>query len=349
MRLSTVTRHLVFLALMGAGIALMATGSACKAHAQARDAVLEDLVFQVLDGTTGQPTEVERVTIAYLGMRQQPVLDVQPSGSTIELGEVPLRERSQYVVTLWKDGVPYFFQRTGRALRDEEQVLHVFSTTAQRTDVRITGLNLVVRREDTVVSLEYMLQVDNTARPQATLVDDPGAFLLRLPAGVREVEAQFFRGPDPVDVPVTESGRGRWYLDLGVVPGNNRIQLKALVPWREGLEVPVGSDLPIDAWSVLATPEWLEIDNNELEPDPDMATEGLKRMVGRALDADRDFSFVLRGGEVRAGATEDIFATEAPAPDEAEPEEDDGTSWLPVIGAAVLGIAVIVVLARRRR
>lgn len=349
MRLSRIPRLSLSVALLAAVIAVTTLGSICKAHAQTREGEPQDVAIRIVDGTTGKPTGAERLTLAYLGMRQDPVLDTKPSGSSFVLRDVPLRERGQYVLAVWKHGVPYFFSRTGRALTEEEQVLHVFSTTTDRSDVRITGLTLVVRREETVVYLVYMLQIDNTASPQTTLKGDQGAFHLRLPAGVREVTAEYHRGADPIDVPIADRGNGRWDLDMGVVPGNNRVQVEALVPWREGLEIPVGSNLAIDAWSVLATPEWLEIDNRDLEPDPDATRSGMKRMVGRPLDPGRDFRFVLRSGEVTAGETEDVFATEAPAAAEPEPVADEGANWLPVVGAAMLGIAVIVILARRRR
>lgn len=349
MRLSPIPRLFVFMALLGAGIAYTATGFLSKAHAQTQEGDPEDVAIRIVDGTTGQPTGAERLTLSYLGTRQDPVLDTQPAGSQFVLRDVPLRERGKYVLAVWKDGVPYFFSRNGAELTDEEQVLHVFSTTADRAGVRISGLNLVIRREDTIVSLEYMLQIDNTASPQVTLKGDRGAFHLRLPAGVREVKAEYHRGADPIAVPIADRGDGRWDVDVGVVPGNNRMRVAALVPWREGLEIPVGSNLPVDAWSVLATPEWLEIDNQELEPDPDTAASSLKRMVGPALAPDRDFRFILRGGEVRAGTTEEVFATEAPAAVDPEPEDEDDTGWLPVVGAAMLGIAVIVILARRRK
>jgi len=349
MLLSRIPRLSLSVALLLAGIAFTTLGPFCKAHAQTLEGDPQDVAIRIVDGTTGKPTDAERVTLSYMGTRQDPVLDTKPSGSSFVLRDVPLRERGQYALAVWKEGVPYFFSRSGRALTEEEQVLHVFSTTTDQQDVRITGLNLVIRREETVVYLIYMLQIDNAASPQTTLKDDPGAFHLRLPAGAREVAAEYHRGADPIDVPIADRGNGRWDLDMGVVPGNNRVQVEALVPWREGLEIPVGSDLAIDAWSILATPEWLEIDNRDLEPDPDATRSDMKRMVGRPLGPGRDFSFILRSGEVTADETEDVFATEAPAAAEPEPVAEEGANWLPVVGAAMLGIAVIVVLARRRR
>ncbi|MCP4572202.1 MAG: hypothetical protein GY838_07595 [bacterium] len=346
MHLSPIPRLFVSLALLGAGIAFTTTGSVSKAHAQSRDHDPQDVAISIIDGTTGEPTDAERLTLSYLLLRQDPVLDIEPDGSSFVLRDVPLRERGKYVLAVWKDGVPYFFSRNGKRLTEEEQVLHVFEATTDRAGVRITGLNLVVRRQESVLSLEYMLQLDNAASPQTTLKGDPGAFYLRMPAEASEVKAEYHRGADPIDVPVIDRN-GRWYLDMGVVPGNNRIRVTALMPWREGVEVPVGSDLSIDAWSVLATPEWLEIDNNDLEPDPNAAS-GIKRKVGRALAPGRDFRFILRGGEIATGDSEDLFATETPEPAATEPD-DDGAGWLPVMGAAVLGIAVIVVLARRRK
>jgi hypothetical protein len=207
-------------------------------------------------------------------------------------------------------------------------------------------MNLVLRRLETLVELEMMLQIGNRASPQVTLRDRPAAFHLRLPRGAEEVAAEYHRGADPVPVPVVDEGDGNWGLDMGVVPGNNRVRVTALVPWREGLEMQVGSDLPIDAWSLLVTPDWLEVDNRELEPDPD-ATPGIKRLIGPALDPGRVFRFVLRGGEITAGPTEEVFATEAPPP--AAPAEEDGGIGIPYLAIILCGLLVIVLVVRRRR
>lgn len=345
MRRPAHSRRVAPVLVLVVGIALLATGSACKAHAQHRDARLEDVAIRIVDGTGGEPTEIERITLALLGPRQEPVLDVRPQGSSFVLEDVPLRERSRYVIAAWKDGVPYFFDRRGDQLRDEEQVLHVFAATTDVRDVRIRGMNLVLRRQETLVELEMMLQVENLARPQTTFKGVPASLHLELPAEAERVAAEFHRGVDPVAVPVSDVGGGRWGLDMGIVPGNNRMRVTAVVPWREGLEMKVGSDLAVDAWSLLATPDWLEIDNRELEPDPD-AGEGMKRMVGPALDPGRVFRFILRGGEIVAGPTEDLFTGEAPAAE--EPAAEEGGTRFPYLAIILAGLLIVVIVARRR-
>ncbi len=327
---------------------LFSAFSVCKAHAQSADTVAADLAFRVVDGTTGQGTHADRLTIAYLGVRQEPIIDIVPGGSAFVLDDVPLRERGRYIVAAWKDGVPYFFNRPARDLMAQEQTLHVFSTTTDRADVRISGMNLVLRRRETVVEFEVLLQIDNATKPQSTLHAPPSAFDLKLPDGVDRVEAVYHRGPDPISVPVTSLGDNRWGLDMGVVPGNNRIRLTAIVPWREGMEVPVGSNLALDAWSVLATPDWIVIDSRDLEPDPDTAQDNVKRMKGPVLDPGQSFRFILRGGEITAGATEEVFTTEAPENVDEE-EEDGGIGGLPIAVVIALGVVIIAVVARRRR
>ena len=40
---------------------------------------------------------------------------------------------------------------------------------------------------------------------------------------------------------------------------------EAVVPWTESMNLPVGSNLPVAAWSVLASPEWLEVHSTDME------------------------------------------------------------------------------------
>ena len=64
----------------------------------------------------------------------------------------------------------------------------------------------MIRRQESLVRLEYMLQIDNAAKPQVTVLGRPATFELALPRGVSDIEASYTRGPDPTPVTVHASG-----------------------------------------------------------------------------------------------------------------------------------------------
>ena len=331
----------------GALLALALLGLAnCKARAQAAEGEPVDVRVEIVNGTTGEPGAVDRLLVEYLAERPNVVLDVEPEGSSIVLEDIPLKERGKYVVTVWKDGVPYYFSRRGRELRDETQTLHVFDTTTDRAGVRVGGLTLALRRQESLLRVELMLQVQNEARPQVTVVGSPGSIVLDLPAGLIDVAAEYHRGLDPTPVATTRTGDGL-ALAVPLVSGTNRLRLTAAMPWREGLDFSLGADVPVDGWDLLVAPAWTEVASLELEPAPDAAASGYMQYRGPALEAGRTLEFRLASGEAVPGPEEDLFTSEAPAAAEEAPEADGGggVPW-PIL---LLVAAVLLVLVMRRR
>ena len=340
--------------LFGVLLVTWAVGpGAGSCRAQALDAPLYDLKFEVVNATTGEPGRVDRLEIAYFGAVLDRVLDVQPDGARFELPRVPIRESRPYLVTAWYRDVPYFWKLRGSKLIEGVTTLHVFDTSADLSAATIDGLTLMIKRGESLVDLEYLLNVDNSARPQVTLKDDPGTIELELPAGATQISAEYHRGPEPTPVKVEALG-GRYVLDAPLTSGSNRIRLRATVPWSEGMILPVVFNLPVAAWSLLATPENLDIQAFELEADLDNDIAGHIRLKGPALDAGRRFEIRLAGGAA-AGPGEDLFTTEAPADQEAAATDaaqttaDKGSSFPLVPVLVMLAIVVGLVLVRRRR
>ena len=325
---------------------LLVAGSA---GAQSVQGDPHDLEFNVANITTGQPGTIERLTIQYSTHVLNPVIDVRPEGSSFTIPEVPIKDVGRYIVTAWRDQVPYYWSLRGKEILAGPVALQVFDTTEDRTDLVISGMDLVLRKSDSLVQIEYNLKVANAARPQVTMVGDP-VLQLDVPAGAGQFSAVLNRGPEPTDVPVTSLGSERVGLRVPLTTGDNQLRLVFRVPWQEGLTVPVGSDLPIRAWTLLAAPQNLDIQAFELEPDLDNEVPGHLHFRGPALESDRRFELRL-GSRVAAGPEEDVFTTEAPAEREkatADAEEKGGRGFPVAIGGAII-VVLIIVISRRRR
>ena len=327
---------------------LVVTGLAGTATGQSVQGDPADISFHVVNATTNKPGTIDRLELHYLPERPNPVLDVEPEGSSFTIPDVPIKDRGKYILTAWFQGVPYFWSIRGRQILDETLTLHVFDTSGDLAQVSMTGLNLLLRKRESLVDLEYMLKIDNAARPQVTGTGSP-TVERNVPAGATGFQAHYTRGPDPIDVPVRSLGAGRVGLDVPLTTGQNQIRFTCRVAWQEGLEVPVGSNLPVDAWSLLATPENLDIRSFDLSVDRGQDLPGFLRFIGQPLDANPDYRFQVNS-RIVAGQAEEVFTTEAPAEedeDEASEGENDGGGF-PFLVLVPIFVVLIIILARRR-
>lgn len=323
------------------------------AVAQTNQGEPTDLKFEIVNATTGEPGTVDRMTIDYVSARRNGIIDFEPAGSSFIAPAVPIKDGAQYIVGVWYQGVPYWWSMRGRELTSKTTTLHVFETTNELRDVAITGLNLVIRRQETLLRLEYMLQVSNTVSPQKTIADRVATFELDFPPEATNIEATYRRGPDPTPFPADTRGSKRLSLAVPLTPGQNQIRIEAVLPWQEGMELPMGSDLDIASWSILASPEWLEVRATGLESGGGEKLPGFNRMSGPALEAGRHFPLQLSSGEHAATEATDLFTQDSPAASGATDGSgaDDGAGGgfsLPLLLAGVL-IAIVVVAAIRRR
>ncbi|MBK9776977.1 MAG: hypothetical protein IPP62_11535 [bacterium] len=312
-----------------------------------------DLRFTVRNATTGQPAVAERIVIDYVVGRLNTILDTKPGGAEFTASAVPVKDIGQYIITLWHEGVPYWWQKRGAELTAGPVALDVFSVTASLESATISGLNLVVRHRETTAELELMVEIANDARPQVTINQASGTFDLMLPAGATAVEATYQRGPEPTPVAVTLSGT-RATVAMPLTPGANRLRLTARVPWDGALDMPVGSNLPVAAWSLLTSPPSVAVETTELQAPDETTVPGFVRRAGPALAAGQVASLRLLAG-APAGKPEPLFKTspdsaapagELPAPTGAA--EKRGLP-LPLAGLAVLIIIGGLIFARRRR
>jgi hypothetical protein len=331
----------MIMTILLSGLAMTATGQSVQGDPA-------DISFKIINATTGEAGTIDRLEIHYLTERPNPVLDVEPEGSSFTIPDVPIKDRGKYILTAWYQDVPYFWSIRGRQILDETLTLHVFDTSGDLAQVSMTGLNLLLRKGESVVDLEFMLKIDNAARPQVTVTGSP-TVELDVPAGATGFEAHYTRGPSPIDVPVRSLGAGRVGLDVPLTSGQNQVRFTCKVPWQEGLDVPVGSNLPVDAWSLLATPENLDIRSFDLSPDRGQDLPGFLRFIGPSLEADPGFRFEVKS-RIAAGQAEEVFTAEVPGDEDedrdAEEENDDG--GFPFLVLVPIFVVLIIILARRR-
>lgn len=310
-----------------------------------------DVSFEVINSTTGEGASVERMTIDYVTARRNNVADFEPAGPNFVARSVPIKEAGKYIVTVWHQGVPYWWSKRGRDFEAGPVVLHVFDTTDKLDGVTLSGLNLVLRRQESLLRIEYMLQVNNAASPQITVVGRPESFEIALPMGVSDISASYTRGPDPTPVEVETSGTQAG-LVVPLTPGQNLIRLEAVVPWVDGMTLPLGANIAVTEWSVLASPEWLKIGSTDLEENDSEEVPGFRRFAGFPLEADETITLRLNSGEVAAGPQEDLFTKDAPAEQEAAQTDEEvvqsSSKSLPLIFLGVIIIVIIVATIRRR-
>lgn len=341
----------LLLALSALLLAALAQPGAARAQGVVGDPT--DLRFTVRNATTGQPAVAERIAIDYVAGRLNTILDTKPGGAEFTAAAVPVKDIGQYIITLWYEGVPYWWQKRGTDLLAGTIALDVFGVTASLESATVSGLNLVVRHRETTAELELMIEIANEARPQVTISQSSGTFDLMLPAGATGIEASYQRGPEPTPVTVTLNGT-RATLAMPLTPGANRVRLVARVPWDGALEIPVGSNLPVAAWSLLTAPSSVAVETTELQAADETSAPGFARRAGPALAAGQVVNLRLLAG-APAGEPEPLFTTEA---DSAAAEgdvaatagtEDKRGLPLPLAGLAVLIIIGGLIFARRRR
>jgi len=310
-----------------------------------------DLKFEIINATDGTPGTIERLLLQYSSDRLSPILDIEPEGSTFDVTALPILDRGKYVMTAWSSGVPYYWSLRGRNLMEDPVKLHVFSTDTGIDDVAITGLNLLLRKTESLLEMEYMLQIENRARPQVTLVGGP-YLQLALPSGIREATLVYGNGPDPDQMTLSDFSGGRVALKAPLTTGRNIMRIKASMAWQEGLDIPLGSNAPIEAWSLMVTPEGLDVQSFDLEPTDSSELRGYSRYKGLPLQADESFSFRI-AGIPSGGAEEDLFtktpdetAKEEPKTSEKAPEKDKG---FPFVVLTPIFVVILAVVVRQRR
>ncbi len=310
-----------------------------------------DLEFEVINATTGQSGTISRLLMQYSSIRLEPIFDIEPSGSLFEVPGAPIKDRGKYIMTAWRQGVPYYWSLRGRDLKEKPVKLHVFDTASGLDDVTIVGLNLLMRKTQSLLEMEYLIQVENSARPQVSIVGEPRVSLI-LPAGARSATLSYGNGPEPEELEITSLPGGRAHLAVPLTTGRNPMRLKTTVEWSEGMTIAVGANVPIRSWSLMASPVNLDIQAFDLVPTDISGETGHLRYKGPEVAAEESFTFrmaTLSG----TGQEEELFTQNTDQEDKSTEEstnkEEDEDNGFPFVAFTPILIIIIVLAARRRR
>jgi hypothetical protein len=304
-----------------------------------------------MNATTGEPGTISKMTIDFVTVRPNRVIDLSQPGSQFTARAVPIVPSAEYIITVYADGVPYWWSKRGRELTAGPVVLHVFDTAPGPEGLTISGMDVILHHDGSVLKLQYMLQVRNDLKPQATVAGSGASFALALPGNAQEVEAVYMRGPDPMPVDVATSGDMAG-LTFPVTPGMNKVRIDAVVPWTEGMEVAVGSNLAVENWSVLASPRGLEVRAFGVRDKSDQEIQGYTSLEAEPIDAGDLVDLTLSHPGPASATIEDLFEATEAAEDQAGGEQEEsggGPNYLPLIFLGGLLIVILVGASRRRK
>jgi hypothetical protein len=310
------------------------------------------VTVEVSNGTTGRPGAADRVVLQELTSVRQILARAENVTGTVNLPTAPVHPNREYLVTVYRDGVPYFARASGFDLQQEPVEVYVFDATESLTGVAIEGMNLVVRRQGSLFDLEYLLTVTNENRPQKTVRPAPHTIELAWPAAASNLRVELTRGPEPEELAVEARG-GRIHLPAPLPPGSSRLRLTADLPLADETEIPVGANLPVRSWSVLTMPPTLRVLGRGLEP-AESDFDDVARTVGPPLTADQEYRLILAVGAEAEAATE-LFADSPPAEEvgatteETAEAETGGLSATAIVVPLAVIVLALYLWQRKRR
>ena len=264
---------------------------------------------------------------------------------------MPLIDRAEYIITAYADGVPYWWSKRGRDLKAGPILLHVFDTAPGPEGLAIAAMDVILRHEGATLQLQYMVQVRNDLAPQVTVGGSGPSFALALPAGLQDLGAVYMRGPDPTPIEVAAGG-GMSGLTFPVTPGMTQVRIEARLPWTEGMEIAVGSNLAVESWSLLVAPEDMEVRAFGVRDKTDQPVKGYTSLSADPIDAGDTVDLTLSDPGPATATVEDLFAATEAAQSEAEEGEGEsggGPNYLPLIFLGGLLIVILIGAARRRK
>ncbi len=321
------------------------------ATGQSVDTIPLDIDIEIINATTGEPGTIDKLVLQYSTLRLEPVFDLEPSGSRFMVPQTPVKDRGKYILTAWKDDVPYYWSLRGRNLKEKPLKLHIFDTASGLDDVAIVGLNLLIRKTQSMLELEYLIQVENTVRPQVSLVGEPSVSIA-LPSGVRNATLSYGNGPSLMEMEITNFSGDAALLTVPITTGRNPMRLKTTVTWSEGMTIPMSSNVPITQWSLIASPTNLDIQAFDLVSADIAGDSGHLHFKGPAIAAGESFSFLMT--TLSGSSEEEDLFTQTTDTDQkndhksAKKEEDEDSSF-PFVAFTPILIIIIVMAARRRR
>ncbi len=310
-----------------------------------------DVTVKVINGTTREPGQAAIVSLLPLrsgASALETSVDVV-GGVTFE--GLMLEPTREYVAEAVAAGVPYFARATGLELENGPLTVYVFETTTALDSLEVAGMNLVLRRGEDDLQLEYLFTITNSVVPQRTVLPSPATLALPLPAALGQLQAEVLNRPTPAAVPTAAAPQAGWTgLAIPLPPGQTRLRLRGRLAYDGQAELTVGTNLAVARWSVLAFPPDLEVQGEGLVSVTTDTNADYTRTRGPALAAGQTLVLQIQGGQkplvLTELAGEDTTTEASPvAPVQTRDEKTSSVTWI-LVG---LGLILIYLMIRMRR
>jgi hypothetical protein len=302
-----------------------------------------DVTVKVVNGTTREPGRAATVSLLPL---QSGVGALETAVDVV--GEVTfeglvLESTREYVAEAIAEGVPYYARATGQELENRPLTVYVFETTTALDSLEVAGMNLVLRRGEDELQLEYLFTITNAVVPQRTVLPSPATLTLPLPSALAQVQVEVLNRPAPVAVSTAAAAQEGW-------TGQTQLRLRGRLPYNGEAEITVGTNLAVTQWSVLAFPPDLEVLGEGLASVTTDTDADYSRTRGPALEAGQTLVLQVHGGKVPVVLTElaGKDTTTVAAPVAPPPLRDEKTSSVVLI-LVCLALVLIYLLVRMRR
>ncbi len=322
---------------------------ACGPAVPAARAETGDVHVLVVDGTTGEPGRAASVAILPEAENPEPVAEAVGVEGEAVLAGVELDPAATYLLRAVAEGVNYWARETGGHLLQGGATLYVFQVADRPEAARIDDLNLVLRRGESELRLEAMLTVNNTGSPARTVVPRPSSLELGWPPDASATRVTLMSVPDaPTLEPAPGRTAGRIGLPVVLRPGPSRVRVTATMPYAGRAEIPLGSDLAIARWSVLASPPDLQLEAEGLVPEPTEPADEFRRYAGQALPAGAGGLLIVTGGSAPA-VTAVSGEPAAGGPAAADTESGGGGGGRSYTWILIVVVGLLALLSFRRR
>ncbi len=324
----------------------IAVGATC---ALADDAAMApqsaDVTVTITNGTTGKPGTADRVEVREIGYAMRLLASADNVKGQIVFPNVELLSFRPYLATAIRNGVPYQARMNGQNFLDGEALtVYVFDETDDLDGVTITGLNAVLRRRGAGYELEYVMTIENKMRPQKTVSAAAVPVRMLMPAGVANLQGQVFRGPESEPITLQATADGFTGSAIALPPGGTRITATGFLAAAGKAHVDIACNLPVEAWSLLVSPQDLVVACAELNRNNDDEYPTYTRYRGAALAAGQRVPVdvnvapgVGQATDVFAGA--DTGTTPAGALPSTGDDADGGFPWAVILGVSVALVA----------
>ncbi|MEZ4386805.1 MAG: hypothetical protein R3D98_04385 [Candidatus Krumholzibacteriia bacterium] len=307
-----------------------------------------DLVVKVVQAGDDRPVTAERVMVRAQGALLVTLAEAENVHGEVTFGGVEVVLPQSYVVSAWVEGVGYHVRHTGQQFADgKAAVVHAFAQTDLTEGLRVTGMNLVVRRREGGFGFEAIVNVDNQSRPQRTVAADAMGVRLALPRGLAQITVEVDDGPEPFPATLRPAGDLTGVV-AAVPPGQARITVSGYVAADAELEFTAACNLPVDAWSLMTWPADLRVDSFDMQADTEHDYAGFGRWRGRPLDPGRTVD--IRVVSPRPTTAVPVFSDTPAGPGQAATPTAPGrrgVPWVTISVAAVLLAAYAVWRLRR--